>query len=109
MKRSKPFAYGQMIDLVNRRSSSLFVWCVVSREVLKKLFEVDSIVTKSVRADVAFVLQMFEELVEEILHRTIHRLHGTRAGAEIVGKSLVNYHWTFLNFHLRTIVKARFR
>jgi hypothetical protein len=39
--------------------------------VCEKLLEIDAVVAKGVRAYVAFITQVFEELLDELLHKTL--------------------------------------
>src|SRR6476646_10723821 len=46
--------------------------------VIYKLFKVTGVVTKSVSTDVAFVTQVLEELLDELLHVEKHFIHRLR-------------------------------
>ena len=68
MQRRKPLTNRQVIDLIDRRCS-FFLTGVGSGEVCEKLLEVDAVVAKGVRADVALITKVFEELLDELLHK----------------------------------------
>ena len=53
----------------------------------EKLLEIDAVVAKSVRAYVALITQVFEELLDELLHMTL------RTAEELSAKSEAQVHF----------------
>src|SRR6185503_12380971 len=85
MQRRKPLANRQVIDLFDRRRRS-FLIRFRSGEVGEKLLEIDAVVAKGVRTYVALITQVFEELLDKLLHK---KSGGGAAGRSRFDLSLV--------------------
>jgi len=70
MKTRQPFTNSQVIDLVNVGFISLAGLFVSGREKLEELLQVTLVITQSVRADVALVTQVIEELSAKLIEHT---------------------------------------
>ena len=57
-----------VIDLSNFREFSLSCRLVQWRQKIQKLFEVAGVISQGVCADVAFVTQVFQELLDQLFH-----------------------------------------
>ena len=86
MQRRKPLANRQVIDLFDRGCRS-FLTGFGSDEVCEKLLEIDAVVAKGVRAYVALITQVFEELLDELLHK------GLPIAEELSAKSEAQLHF----------------
>src|SRR6516162_4509692 len=69
MQLRQPLANRDVIDLFQRRLISLSGLRISQRQVVQELLQVGRVIAQRVRADVALVAQVFQELSKELIER----------------------------------------